>query len=136
MLHSLIIMTGAGLTIFEKTWIDKFDDKVKNSITLYQTISFKTLSFLRFRLKVEQGKSLYGSLITGMQEFSRQSTGLIVSYIEFGNGIVLENHLFLILVQLRFQQKLIHEQNLFVHYFMTLKTYLFRIIFAYVFFND
>lgn len=29
MLHSLIIMTGAGVTIFEKTWVDKFDDKVK-----------------------------------------------------------------------------------------------------------
>jgi len=59
MLHSLIIMTGSGLTVFEKTWVE-----MKQS---------------------EKGSSLYGALITGVQEFARQATGLVVSYIEFGS---------------------------------------------------
>jgi hypothetical protein len=58
MLKNVIIMTGAGVVIFEKVWVDSES------------------------VQTEKGR-LLGSLITTMLEFSRQSTGLIVSYLEF-----------------------------------------------------
>jgi len=58
MLQTVIIMTGAGVVIFEKVWesTSKLSDKGR----------------------------LFGQLITTMQEFSRQSTGMVVSYMELG----------------------------------------------------
>jgi len=55
MLRTVIIMTGAGVMIFEKVWVESKLEKTK----------------------------LFGSLITGMLEFSRQSTGMVASYLEF-----------------------------------------------------
>jgi hypothetical protein len=60
MLHNVLIMTGSGLAVFEKIWVH--DPKRQVS---------------------EKGR-LFGSLITTMQEFSRQSTGMVVTYVEFG----------------------------------------------------
>jgi len=57
MLHNVIIMTAAGVVIFEKVWsTEGLNDKTR----------------------------MFGSLITTMQEFARQSTGMVVSYLEFG----------------------------------------------------
>jgi len=56
MLLNLIIMTGAGLVIFEKEWVES---------------------------KLEKS-SLFGSLIRSMLEFSKQSTMMIPVYLEFG----------------------------------------------------
>jgi len=59
MIRNVIIMTGAGLVIFEKIWVES-------------------------ETKQTTKGSLFGSLLTAMQEMTRQSTGMIVSYIEFG----------------------------------------------------
>eukprot|EP01117_Protostelium_nocturnum_P008787 TRINITY_DN3151_c0_g1_i1.p1 TRINITY_DN3151_c0_g1~~TRINITY_DN3151_c0_g1_i1.p1 ORF type:complete len:260 (-),score=67.63 TRINITY_DN3151_c0_g1_i1:48-827(-) len=59
MIRNLIIMAASGVVIFEKIWVDA-DSK-----------------------QSEKGR-LFGSLITTMSEFSRQSTGgMMVSYLEF-----------------------------------------------------
>jgi len=61
MLQGIIIMTGSGLAIFEKVWVEG---------------------------KQPMKGRLFGSLITTMMEFSRQSTGMITSYIEFDKTAV------------------------------------------------
>jgi len=58
MLHYVIILTGAGVALFEKIWVTS-------------------------GAKLADKGRLFGSLITTMQEFARQSTGLFVSYVEF-----------------------------------------------------
>ncbi|PRP78673.1 hypothetical protein PROFUN_13454 [Planoprotostelium fungivorum] len=59
MIRNVIIMTSSGVVIFEKVWVEG-DSKTQ-----------------------EKGR-LFGSLITTMSEFSRQSTGgMCVSYLEF-----------------------------------------------------
>jgi len=63
MIQNVIILTGAGLVIFEKVWVES---------DMKQT---------------EKGR-MFGSLIRAMQEMSKQSTGLIVHYIEFGKVAV------------------------------------------------
>jgi len=62
MLRNVIIMTSAGVVIFEKVWSTE-------------------------GLPHDKGR-MFGSLITTMQEFSRQSTGMVVSYLEFGEVAV------------------------------------------------
>jgi len=61
MLQSVILMTGSGLAIFEKVWVEG---------------------------KQPMKGRLFGSLITTMMEFSRQSTGMIPSYVEFDKTAV------------------------------------------------
>jgi len=56
-------MTGAGLVIFEKIWVEA-------------------------ETKQAHKGSLFGSLLTAMLELSRQGTGMVVSYIEFGKVAV------------------------------------------------
>eukprot|EP01114_Cavostelium_apophysatum_P012174 TRINITY_DN2701_c0_g1_i1.p1 TRINITY_DN2701_c0_g1~~TRINITY_DN2701_c0_g1_i1.p1 ORF type:complete len:256 (-),score=29.08 TRINITY_DN2701_c0_g1_i1:61-828(-) len=63
MIRNLIIMNGAGLVIFEKIWVEAETRQTAKG-------------------------SLFGSLLTAMQEMSRQSTRMIVSYIEFGKVAV------------------------------------------------
>jgi len=69
MIQHLIIMTGSGVVIFEKVWVES-------------------------ETKLAEKGRLFGSLITTMQEFSRQSTGMIVSYLELNDvGIsIVEDH--------------------------------------------
>lgn len=67
MIRNVIIMTGAGVVIFEKVWLDSES------------------------IQTEKKGRLFGSLITTMQEFSRQSTGgMIVTYLEFQEGLFIK----------------------------------------------
>jgi len=62
MLRFVIITTGTGTLLFERVW-------VRNAHT--------------------EGKgNMLASLLTTMEEFSKQSTGLLVTYIEFGTGAI------------------------------------------------
>jgi len=62
MLRFVIITTGTGALLYERVWV---------------------------RSAHTDGKgNLLASLLTTMQEFSKQSTGLIVTYMEFGTGAI------------------------------------------------
>jgi len=62
MLRLVIITTGTGTLLFEKVWV---------------------------RSAHTDGKgNMFGSLLTTMEEFSKQSTGLVVSYMEFSSGAI------------------------------------------------
>ncbi|EGG20102.1 saccharopine dehydrogenase [Cavenderia fasciculata] len=59
MLKSVIIITGNGTLLFEKIWVSS---------------------------SAMAGKgNMFSSLLTTVQEFSKQSTGMFVSYVEFGH---------------------------------------------------
>ncbi len=57
MLHSVSIISSSGIVIFEKIWAQGASSKSR----------------------------LFGSLLSTMQEFSRQTTRMLVTYIEFNN---------------------------------------------------
>ncbi|GAM21268.1 hypothetical protein SAMD00019534_044430, partial [Acytostelium subglobosum LB1] len=62
MLRSVIIITGNGTLLFEKIWV---------------------------AIPAMAGKAnMFSSLLTTVQEFSKQSTGMFVSYIEFGQSSI------------------------------------------------
>ncbi|EDR41052.1 hypothetical protein ACTFIW_012988 [Dictyostelium discoideum] len=62
MLRSVIIITGKGTLLFEKIWVSSTQMVGKGN--------------------------MFSSLLTTVQEFSKQSTGMFVSYIEFGESAI------------------------------------------------
>ncbi|KYQ92302.1 hypothetical protein DLAC_06264 [Tieghemostelium lacteum] len=62
MLRSVIIITGKGTLLFEKMWVQSTQMSGKGN--------------------------MFSSLLTTVQEFSKQSTGMLVSYIEFGESSI------------------------------------------------
>ncbi|KAF2077502.1 hypothetical protein CYY_001201 [Polysphondylium violaceum] len=62
MLRSTIIITGKGTLLFEKIWVSSTQMVGKGN--------------------------MFSSLLTTVQEFSKQSTGMFVSYIEFGESSI------------------------------------------------
>lgn len=75
MLRSLIIMAGSGIVVFEKSW----EKGVQRDLVCFRG---ELSVFSSVTLQANQ----WGGLVRAVIEFSKQSVGIPMSYLEAGEG--------------------------------------------------